>query len=114
MNNTLEVGTGIKCSQCTIDLVMLLPADYFLRGKNGSPLSRYSTVARIRGSSLFCLCPAKEIDGVSVEEIPCTVLNMEFFDRLWQCGVVRESGRIVKCFDEVCGDFIISDKLREV
>lgn len=49
-----------------------------------------------------------------VEEVPCTVLNMEFFDRLWKCGVVRDSGRIVKCFDEVCGDFIISDKLREV
>jgi len=29
-------------------------------------------------------------------------------------GVVRESGNIVKCFDEVCGDFVISDELRKV
>ena len=62
----------------------------------------------------FCHCAGKEIDGVTVEEVPATVLNMEFFDRLWKCGVVRESGHIVKCFDEVCGDFVISDKLREV
>ncbi len=51
---------------------------------------------------------------MAVEEVPATVLNMEFFDRLWKCGVVRKSGHIVKCFDEVCGDFVISDKLREV
>lgn len=57
---------------------------------------------------------AKEVDSVVVSEVPSTVLNMSFFDRLWQCGVVRESGRIQKCFDEVCGDFVISDKLREV
>ena len=56
----------------------------------------------------------KEIDEVCVEEVPCTVLNMQFFDRLWKCGVVRESGHIIKCFDEPYGDFVISDKLREV
>ena len=33
---------------------------------------------------------------------------------LFLAGVVRESGNIVKCFDEVCGDFIISDELRKV
>lgn len=49
-----------------------------------------------------------------VEEVPCTVLSMEFFDRLWKHKIVRESGQIVKCFDEPCGDFLISDKLREV
>ena len=57
---------------------------------------------------------AKEIDSVLVEDTPCTVLNMEFFDRLWKCGVVRESGQIVKCYDEVHGDFVISDELRKV
>ena len=34
--------------------------------------------------------------------------------RLLLCGVVRESGYIFKCFDEVCGDFVISDELRKV
>lgn len=64
--------------------------------------------------TLFHDILAKEIDGVSVEVIPCTVLNMDFFDRLWKCGVVRESGRIVKCFDEVYDDFLVSDELRKV
>ena len=29
-------------------------------------------------------------------------------------GVVRQSGSIVKCLDEVCSDFLISDELRKV
>ncbi len=29
-------------------------------------------------------------------------------------GVVRESGRIVKCFDEMCGDFLVSDEIKKV
>lgn len=57
---------------------------------------------------------ASEIDNVTVEEVPATVLNMEFFDKLEKCDVVRESGRIVKCFDEVVEDFVISDELRKV
>ena len=51
---------------------------------------------------------------MSVEVVPCSVISMEFFDRLWGCGIVRDSGSIIKCFDEPCGDFIVSDKLREV
>ena len=39
---------------------------------------------------------------------------MDFFDRLMTNQVVRESGNIRKCFDEVCGDFIISDELRKL
>lgn len=74
-----------------------------------------------------------EVESVRVELVPCTVINMDFFDRqepmhvswedyyycliyfcrLLTCGVVRESGFIVKCFDEVCGDFVISDELRK-
>lgn len=29
-------------------------------------------------------------------------------------GVVRETGHIVKCFDEVMDDFLVSDELRKV
>ena len=29
-------------------------------------------------------------------------------------GIVRESGAIAKCFDEMCEDFLISDELRKV
>ncbi len=28
--------------------------------------------------------------------------------------MVRASGSVAKCFDEPCGDFIISDELRKV
>ena len=49
-----------------------------------------------------------------MDDIPCTILNMGFFDRLTTSEAVRESGSIKKCFDEVCGDFIISDELRKL
>ncbi len=49
-----------------------------------------------------------------VEDVSATVLNMAFFDRLEKSGVVREGGRIVKCFDEMCGDMVVSDQLRKV
>lgn len=39
---------------------------------------------------------------------------MGFFDRLAISQVVRESGSIRKCFDEVYEDFIISDELRKL
>lgn len=65
------------------------------------------------GGQLMPLALAKEIDGVLVEEVPCSVLSMDFFDVLWKSGVVRESGSVVKCFDEPYGDFLISDRLRE-
>ena len=29
-------------------------------------------------------------------------------------GIVRETGSIVKCFDEMFGEFLVSDELRKV
>ncbi|ELT98022.1 hypothetical protein CAPTEDRAFT_204568 [Capitella teleta] len=52
--------------------------------------------------------------SVSVDQIPCTQLSMSFFDRLQENGIVRESGRISKCFDEQWEDFSVSDELRKV
>ena len=46
--------------------------------------------------------------------VSCSVLNMGFFDRLYDNNVVRESGKIVKCFDEYWEDLTISDELRKV
>ena len=59
---------------------------------------------------------AAQVDSCTVEEVPCTILSMDFFDRLWSPdgGVVKQSGHIMKCFDEMCGDFLISDELRKV
>jgi hypothetical protein len=38
---------------------------------------------------------------------------MSFFDKLYGT-VVRESGHVLKCFDEFYEDFTISDELRKV
>uniref|UniRef100_A0A8D0LAU0 Cilia- and flagella-associated protein 300 n=1 Tax=Sphenodon punctatus TaxID=8508 RepID=A0A8D0LAU0_SPHPU len=46
--------------------------------------------------------------------VPCTQVSMTFFDRLYCEGVVRESGYIVKCYDDYYDDFLISDELRKV
>ncbi|XP_001626154.2 cilia- and flagella-associated protein 300 [Nematostella vectensis] len=48
------------------------------------------------------------------EQVPCTSTSMDFFDKLYSEGIVRESGNIRKCFDEYFEDFIISDELRKV
>lgn len=93
--------------------------DNIWRGPDGAPVIRYNWSA-CHSYMLYVhvihtvWVPAKDIDGVLVEEVPCSVLSMDFFDVLWKSGVVRESGSIVKCFDEPCGDFLISDRLREV
>ena len=52
--------------------------------------------------------------SVTVEPVACTAMSMSFFDRLYDNAVVRESGEIVKCFDEFHEDFIVSDELRKV
>jgi len=39
---------------------------------------------------------------------------MAFFDRLYDNNVVRDSGHIVKCFDDFYEDLVISDELRKV
>ncbi|KAJ8031158.1 hypothetical protein HOLleu_27800 [Holothuria leucospilota] len=51
---------------------------------------------------------------VEVTEIPCSITSMEFFDRLSTDGIVRDSGHIVKCFDDFYEDFTISDELRKM
>lgn len=48
-----------------------------------------------------------------VEVIPASVTNMNFFAQLQKC-VARDTGDIRKCFDEVCGDFLVSDELRKL
>ena len=51
---------------------------------------------------------------MKAEVVPCTVLSMTFFDRLYNDHVVRESGAIQKCFDEYYFDMVVSDELRKV
>ncbi|KAM6317084.1 cilia- and flagella-associated protein 300 [Aegotheles albertisi] len=46
--------------------------------------------------------------------VPCTQISMSFFDRLYSEGLVRETGDIVKCYDDYYEDILISDELRKV
>ncbi|XP_074813227.1 transcriptional coactivator YAP1 isoform X1 [Natator depressus] len=46
--------------------------------------------------------------------VPCTQVSMSFFDRLYSEGVVRETGYIVKCYDDYYDGIPISDELRKV
>ncbi|XP_060566475.1 cilia- and flagella-associated protein 300-like [Ruditapes philippinarum] len=52
-------------------------------------------------------------ESVGVESVPCSILSMSFFDKLYGT-VVRESGHVLKCFDEFYEDFTISDELRKM
>uniref|UniRef100_H2ZFX6 Cilia- and flagella-associated protein 300 n=1 Tax=Ciona savignyi TaxID=51511 RepID=H2ZFX6_CIOSA len=51
---------------------------------------------------------------VSSEELNCTVTSLNFFDKLKEEGIVRESGAICKCFDEFYEGVTISDELRKM
>ncbi|CAI8019472.1 Cilia- and flagella-associated protein 300 [Geodia barretti] len=60
------------------------------------------------------LSMASAVTSVEVDQVPCTLLSMNFFDRLKSSGIVRENGAIVKCFDEMYDNFLVSDELRKV
>lgn len=72
-----------------------------------------SCIECMTSSGSWCRLLSK-VHSVKVEEIPCTVLSMEFFDRLKEYNIVRESGHISKCFDEYYEGIQISDELRKV
>ncbi|XP_068936101.1 cilia- and flagella-associated protein 300 [Petaurus breviceps papuanus] len=55
-----------------------------------------------------------EVKKVEAINIPCTQISMSFFDRLYSEEIVRENGHIVKCLDNFCDPFLISDELRKV
>ena len=52
--------------------------------------------------------------SATAEPVACSAMSMAFFDRLYDNGIVRETGHIVKCFDEFCEELIVSDELRKV
>ncbi|NXF91400.1 CF300 protein, partial [Eubucco bourcierii] len=54
------------------------------------------------------------VTRVEATLVPCTQISMAFFDRLYSEGVVRESGHIVKCYDDYYDDILIADELRKV
>ncbi|XP_040400108.1 cilia- and flagella-associated protein 300 isoform X2 [Cygnus olor] len=72
-------------------------------------------------SSLKLLSPSgqwttlgSKVTKIEAIVVPCTQISMSFFDRLYTEGLVRETGHIVKCYDEYYDDILISDELRKV
>ncbi|CAB4023729.1 Hypothetical predicted protein [Paramuricea clavata] len=55
-----------------------------------------------------------KVAKVEVDSVPCTIVNMDLFNKLFRQGLVRESGMIFKCFDEYVEGFTISDELRKM
>lgn len=51
---------------------------------------------------------------VKVEDVNCSLLTVEIFDRLYEKKICRENGGIKKCLDEYYEDILISDELRKV
>ena len=51
---------------------------------------------------------------VNVEDINCTLLSVDIFDRLFKNEIARENGSIRKCLDEYYEDIQISDELRKI
>ncbi|XP_071547853.1 cilia- and flagella-associated protein 300-like [Panulirus ornatus] len=49
-----------------------------------------------------------------VEEVPCSLTSMAVFRRLYETGVVREDGNIVRCPDEYHDHLILDDNLKKV
>uniref|UniRef100_A0A7M4F954 Cilia- and flagella-associated protein 300 n=1 Tax=Crocodylus porosus TaxID=8502 RepID=A0A7M4F954_CROPO len=64
-------------------------------------------------NDLVCLS-GTNVKNIEATFVPCTQVSMSFFDRLYTEGVVRETGHIVKCYDEYYDDILISDELRKV
>ena len=52
--------------------------------------------------------------SIEINQIPCTVTSMTFFDKLREEGIIRDNGNICKCFDEFYEGITISDELRKV
>ena len=49
-----------------------------------------------------------------MDEAPCDVLNMEFFDRLWVEGLVDEEGEMKKQKHDYLGQIPVDDQVRSV
>ena len=57
----------------------------------------------------------QSVHDVRIDPLTTHVLSLDFFDRLFDNKVVRESGgHIRKCIEEYKDEFIVSDELRKV
>ena len=59
-------------------------------------------------------CLAYATNCIDMDEAPCNVLNMEFFDRLWVEGLVDEEGEMKKMKHDYLGQIPVDDQVRSV
>lgn len=48
----------------------------------------------------YCYFYFTKVIDVETHEIPSTALSMEFFDKLYEAGILRENGSIKACMPE--------------
>lgn len=52
--------------------------------------------------------------SIELEAIPCTILSMDFFDRIYENNITLPDGTIRKCFEEYVDDIVVADELRNM
>jgi hypothetical protein len=53
-------------------------------------------------------------ERVETDQVACTVTSMEFFDKLTDCGVIRDTGHIRKCANDFVGGVEFDNELRRL
>jgi len=56
----------------------------------------------------------QNLKNVQKKELNATQISLEFFDRLKEAEIIRESGMMVHRLDEIVEGFTVSDRLREM
>ncbi|XP_035220083.1 cilia- and flagella-associated protein 300-like [Stegodyphus dumicola] len=74
-------------------------------------LFRSSDVLMSIGCKEFLDSDGKDL-AIEIEPVPCNILSMELFDRIYDNGIVISDGTIRKCFEDYVDDIVIADELR--
>ena len=88
--------------------------DTFLTDLLESPVVRSSFKILYSGKRDAWTHIGKIEQPLDYQMIQSTITSMDFFDRLYTAGIVRQNGDIKRCFEETFNGFNISDELRKV
>ncbi|XP_015753782.1 PREDICTED: uncharacterized protein C11orf70 homolog isoform X2 [Acropora digitifera] len=111
-SNQQQRQTGVRRSTCRHRKWECLHAGHWRKNFFQDPAVR-SNLQVVSSNNTWAPLNTRA-SSTTAEVISCSVTSMDFFDRLQEQGIVRESGSIRKCFDEFYEEFVISDELRKV
>ena len=75
--------------------------------------TQYNHPIQYRPLMYVCICSLVDLYIHSSLSYICVYIYIQC--HVYHCtGIVRGNGSIVKCFDEMCGDFLVSDELKKV